>query len=201
MSAPSASCRPPPNACPRTAAMTGTGRSYQASTARWPSERPSAPVVVGSSAGRQRSPAAIAENAVRSRPAQNDRPAPDSTTARTAGVSASAAAVSASAVNMAMSSALSFSGRLSRTSATPSAIVHTTRSATHRPYRRHRVYALRPASPSGLAPPSEQAIAGRYRSRPCERCETALRQADAGGDLARHRAVRPRRRAGQSRSS
>ncbi len=56
---------------------------------------------------------------VKSRPAQKPRPSPDSTTARTDGSLPTRSPASTRASNMAGSRALSFSGRLSRTSATP----------------------------------------------------------------------------------
>ena len=72
---------------------------------------------------------AIAWNAEKSSPAQNARPSPDSTTARTDGSAFSASPASTMAANMAPSRALSLSGRLRRTSATPPSIVTVTRSA------------------------------------------------------------------------
>ena len=70
----------------------------------------------------------MAAKAARSSPAQNDGPAPESTTARTAESPASASAVSIRASSIARSMALRFSGRFRRTSATPSRIVAWTRS-------------------------------------------------------------------------
>ena len=72
-----------------------------------------------SPAGRGRRPAgsAMAVMADRSSPAQNDRPSPESTTARSDRSAWSPSPVSASAWNIARSMAFSLSGRLSRTSA------------------------------------------------------------------------------------
>src|SRR5690606_11399302 len=71
---------------------------------------------------------AMARKPEKSRPAEKARPSPESTTARTVLSAARRAPVSASAVNMSASRALSLSGRLSRTSATPSVMVTVTRS-------------------------------------------------------------------------
>lgn len=64
-------------------------------------------------------PEAICWNDPKSRPAQNDDPSPDSTTARTADSDFSRSPADASAENIAPSSALRLSGRFRRTSATP----------------------------------------------------------------------------------
>jgi nitroreductase len=76
-------------------------------------------VGAGGSAAPTRSPLAIALNEEKSRPAQNDAPSPDSTTTRTFGMPLSASPASRRPVNIAVSSALRFSGRFMRTSATP----------------------------------------------------------------------------------
>ena len=69
----------------------------------------------------------IAWNAPKSRPAQKSGPSPDSTTARTPGSDLSRSPAVIRPANIALSSALRFSGRFSRTSATPSVIVTVTR--------------------------------------------------------------------------
>src|SRR5919108_5910048 len=71
---------------------------------------------------------AMAMKPAKSSPAQKARPAPESTTARTDGSAASAAPASTSATNISESRALSLSGRLSRTSATPPSMSMVTRS-------------------------------------------------------------------------
>ena len=131
MSAPRASCSPPPKATPCTAAMTGMGASCQAQATRCAAlARDSASRAVRSPLAARRSPASsIAWNDVKSSPAQNARPSPESTTARTDGSAATARAASGIAANIAGSSAFIFSGRLSRTSATPSHTVIVTRSS------------------------------------------------------------------------
>src|SRR5690242_9714364 len=128
MSAPSAICRPPPSALPVTAAMTGTGSSAQTYAARCPAARAGPSWTGGRSTCRlSRSPSRIAWNAPKSRPAQKSGPSPDSTTARTPGSDLSRSPVVIRPANIALSSALRFSGRFSRTSATPSVIVTVTR--------------------------------------------------------------------------
>ena len=64
----------------------------------------------------------------KSRPAQNPRPSPDSTTARTAGSALRLSPASTSPLNMAPSTAFILSGRLRRTSATPPSMAMLTRS-------------------------------------------------------------------------
>ena len=76
-------------------------------------------VAAGGSAAPTRSPLAIALNDEKSRPAQNEAPSPDSTTTRTLGIVLSCSPASRRPVNIAVSSALRFSGRFMRTSATP----------------------------------------------------------------------------------
>jgi hypothetical protein len=73
-------------------------------------------------------PPAMAMKPDKSRPAEKARPSPDSTTARTDVSRASRALASTKATNMSPSRAFSLSGRLSRTSATPSVICTVTRS-------------------------------------------------------------------------
>src|SRR6185437_13901636 len=72
-------------------------------------------------------PSRIAWNEPKSRPAQKSWPSPESTTARTPGSDRRRSPVLISPANMAISSALRFSGRASRTSATPSVISTVTR--------------------------------------------------------------------------
>ena len=88
MSAPRAICRPPPRAWPCTAAITGTGSSCHTQQTCWPRwvmpPGVIAPGLPSPPTGRS-SPPAIAANDEKSRPAQNDAPSPDSTTARTPG--------------------------------------------------------------------------------------------------------------------
>jgi hypothetical protein len=69
-----------------------------------------------------RSPFRMAWNMPKSRPAQKSGPSPDSTTARTRGSALSRSPAATRPANIAPSSALRFSGRVSRTSATPSVI-------------------------------------------------------------------------------
>ena len=127
MSAPSAICRPPPRALPVTAAMTGTGTSVQTYAARCPA------LLAGPEPGGRstwtlsRSPPRIAWKAPKSRPAQKSGPSPDSTTARTPGSDLSRSPAATRPANIAPSRALRLSGRVMRTSATPSAIVTATR--------------------------------------------------------------------------
>ena len=71
--------------------------------------------------------------AARSRPAQNARPLPDSTTTRTSPALASSADASLSALNMSLSRALSLSGRFSLTSAIASATLIEMRSFVMNP--------------------------------------------------------------------
>src|SRR3954452_20783452 len=91
-----------------------------------PSLRPRSTSPVGRS-GRSGA-SAMAWNEPKSSPAQNARPSPDSTTARTDGSALTASPASISASNMAGSRAFIFSGRLRRTSATPPSTVTDTRS-------------------------------------------------------------------------
>ena len=126
MSAPSASWKPPPNATPWIAAITGTGSCRQPHTACC--GKFASPWV---RADRSRfSPPAIplpplsfiAAKRPMSRPAQNARPSPDNTTARTPFSWASRSVAATSASNIAASSAFILSARTSRTSAMPSEI-------------------------------------------------------------------------------
>ena len=157
-SAPSAICRPPPSALPWIAAITGTSSSAHTHAARWPVAR-AGPSDGGSCADAEsRSPFAIARNEPKSRPAQKSGPSPESTTTRTAGSAFSCSPVWTRPSNMAGSSALRFSGRASRTSATPSVISTRTRSS------------LMPASPASITAISE--ITGTWCTcvvacRPC----------------------------------
>src|SRR5215207_2719451 len=140
MSAPRAIWMPPPRAWPWTAAITGTGSSCHAHATCWP--RWVTPLGIrllgASSAGASfgaavRSPLAIALNAEKSSPAQNDSPSPDSTTTRTSGIDFSCSPASRSPANIAPSSALRFSGRFMRTSAMPwSSTLMVTRSLINR---------------------------------------------------------------------
>jgi hypothetical protein len=120
MSAPSAICRPPPNTAPWSAAITGTGTSVHthaaccAKFAGLSALRRSSSVSPGSLL----SPA-MAMKLAKSSPAQNARPSPDRTTARTVRSLDSVCPAATSPSNMARSRAFSFSGRLRRTSATP----------------------------------------------------------------------------------
>ena len=102
-----ASSRPPVKQWPRILAIVGWVTCSRASTVSGPS--------IGSA---RPSPDAIAS---RSLPAQNDRPAPVSTTQRTAVSTAIASRWARSSWNVAGLSALSFSGRFSVSVATPSA--------------------------------------------------------------------------------
>src|SRR3954453_6719248 len=100
--------------------------------------RPSMSVIarVGASspaAGRSPPPPAIAWNEEKSSPAQKPRPSPESTTARTERSDFSPSPASTMAANIAGSNALILSGRVRRTSATPSEeTVTDTRSAMRR---------------------------------------------------------------------
>ena len=114
-SAASAICRPAPNTCPCTAATTGTGSRRQAQQASW---NRLVPRGVGTNA--RATAAGLRAAAPRSRPAQNERPVPEMTTARRPGVRRSLRAVALSSPSMSSDSALSFSGRSRRTSAIPS---------------------------------------------------------------------------------
>jgi len=127
MSAPSAICRPPPRALPVTAAMTGTGISVQTYAARCPVARAGPPPGGSSTRALSRSPSRIAANEPKSRPAQKSGPSPDSTTARAPGSDLSRSPAVTRPANIAPSRALRFSGRFSRTSATPSVISTMTR--------------------------------------------------------------------------
>lgn len=71
----------------------------------------------------------MAMKLAKSSPAENARPAPESTTARSDRSAASVSPVAASASNMARSRPLSFSGLFNCTSATPSSTDTVTRSA------------------------------------------------------------------------
>ena len=131
MSAPSASWKPPPKATPWIAAITGTGSCRQPHTACW--GKLASPWV---RAERSRfSPPAIplppvsfiAAKRPISRPAQNARPSPDNTTARTPFSWASRSVAATIASNIAASSAFILSARTSRTSAMPSEIEIETR--------------------------------------------------------------------------
>ncbi len=134
-SAPSATCSPPPRAFPVTAAMTGTGTSVHTYAARCPAPLagPRGPGRAEPSPGGRstwalgRSPSRMARNQPKSRPAQKSGPSPDSTTARTRGSALSRSPAATRPANIAPSRALRFSGRVRRTSATPSVIVTLTR--------------------------------------------------------------------------
>src|SRR5690606_20223357 len=129
MSAPSAICSPPPSAGPWTAAMTGTSSSCHTQAACWPRWviRPSVSPIAPSGAPPPRAsldaappPPAIACKLLKSSPAQKPRPAPESTTTRTARSALSASPASTMARKRPVSRAFSLSGRLRRRSATPS---------------------------------------------------------------------------------
>jgi hypothetical protein len=88
MSAPSAIWSPPPYATPWIAAITGTGTSFQTHAARCAWFAGLFPLRSKSSRRGARSPLAGAAPAVaaklaKSRPAENARPSPERTTART----------------------------------------------------------------------------------------------------------------------
>src|SRR4051794_34908811 len=124
---PSASWMPAPTAAPCTAAIVAAGISVHTYTACWPrfvmrsSRRARSARSPRSSDGSRGSPA-ICWKLSKSRPEQNPRPAPESTTARTAGLAFSSSPASTSARNIAPSTAFILSGRLSFTSATPPSI-------------------------------------------------------------------------------
>ena len=106
----------------------------------------------------------MAVMADRSSPAQNDRPSPESTTARSERSAWSPSPVSASAWNMARSMAFSLSGRLSRTSAMPSSMVTVTRSDT-----------VSSSSAEGVTPLGEPGWAGPDSRVPAPAASTASR--------------------------
>src|SRR5580693_1805149 len=115
--------------------MTGTGTSVQTYAARCPAllAGPCGPGLAGPEPGGRStwtlssSPARIAWKAPKSRPAQKSGPSPDNTTARSPGSDLSRSPAATRPANMAASRALRFSGRVSRTSATPSVMVTLTR--------------------------------------------------------------------------
>src|ERR671912_290213 len=111
--------------------MTGAGTSDQqwhACCARWVMRPSVAAIRPSRPDSPPPAPPAMAMNPEKSSPAEKARPSPDKTTARTEVSSASRAPASTRATNMSASSALSLSGRLSRTSATPPSVATVTRS-------------------------------------------------------------------------
>src|SRR6185437_6793826 len=133
MSAPSATWKPPPNATPCTAAITGTGSSRQTQQAYWarlatPWLRAPRPASLPATVDWARGPSAMRPKLPMSRPAQNARPSPDSTTARTPFSVISRSPAPTRPSNMALSRAFILSARFSRTSATPSWMSMVTRS-------------------------------------------------------------------------
>src|ERR1700733_3908054 len=105
------------------AAITGTGSDRQPQDAFW-----NTLAMPWARSLRTPNDGSLPAIAPRSRPAQNARPLPDSTTTRTSPRVARAADASLSALNMWLSSALSLSGRFSLTSAIASATLMETRS-------------------------------------------------------------------------
>src|SRR3984885_140120 len=105
------------------AAITGTGSDRQPQAAFW-----NTLAMPRARSLRTPNDGSLPAIAPRSRPAQNARPVPDSTTTRTSSRLARAADASLSAPNMSLSSALSLSGRFSLTSAIASATLMKTRS-------------------------------------------------------------------------
>src|SRR5215207_4143939 len=111
--------------------MTGAGTSDQqwhACCARWVMRPSVAAIRPSRPDSPPPAPPAMAMNPEKSSPAEKARPSPDNTTARTEVSLASRAPASTRATNMSASSALSLSGRLSRTSATPPSVATVTRS-------------------------------------------------------------------------
>src|ERR1700722_3450834 len=140
------------------AAITGTGSERQPQAAFW--NTLAMPQARSSSTPNDGSLPAIA---ARSRPAQNARPLPDSTTTRTSSRLASSADASLSPLNMSLSRALSLSGRFSLTSAIASATLMEMRSLVMK---------------ANLARGDEQRLGDRAASAESI-CQGALGQPDA----------------------
>src|SRR5580658_5678413 len=133
MSAPRQTWKPPPNATPCTAAITGTGSSrhtQQAYCARLagPWLRAPRPASFPATVDCPRGPSVMRPKLPMSSPAQKARPSPESTTARTPFSVISRSPAPTRPSNMALSRAFILSARFGRTSATPSSIEIVTRS-------------------------------------------------------------------------